>query len=91
MSGGFGYRYLVTVKRVIDSAVKIRVKADGSGIETNQVKMVMNPFDEIAVEEAIRLKDKRLVQEVIIISIHSASCQETLHSAFAMGGGSGAF
>lgn len=81
-------KVLVTLKRVIDLAIKIRVKADGSGIKTDQVKMAMNPFDEIAVEEAIRLKDKGLAQEVIVvivISIDSASCQETLRSALAMG------
>ncbi len=78
-------KVLVTLKRVIDWAVKIRVKADASGIKTDQVKMAMNPFDEIAVEEAVRLKDKGLAQEVIVISIDSASCQETLRSALAMG------
>lgn len=78
-------KVLVTLKRVIDLAVKIRVKADASGIKTDQVKMAMNPFDEITVEEAVRLKDKGLAQEVIVISIDSASCQETLRSALAMG------
>lgn len=79
-------KVLVTLKRVIDLAVKIRVKADASGIKTDQVKMAMNPFDEITVEEAVlRLKDKGLAQEVIVISINSASCQETLRSALAMG------
>ncbi|MFW0078996.1 MAG: electron transfer flavoprotein subunit beta/FixA family protein [Coxiella endosymbiont of Haemaphysalis qinghaiensis] len=78
-------KVLVAVKRIIDSAVKIRVKADGSGIETDQVRMIMNPFDEIAVEEAVRLKDKGLAEEVIVVSISSASSQEILRSALAMG------
>ena len=78
-------KVLVAVKQVIDSTVKIRVKPDGSGIETDQVRMAMNPFDEIAVEEAVRLKDKGVAQEVIVVSVDSASCQETLRSALAMG------
>ncbi|MFW0094431.1 MAG: electron transfer flavoprotein subunit beta/FixA family protein [Coxiella endosymbiont of Haemaphysalis qinghaiensis] len=78
-------KVLVAVKRIIDSAVKIRVKPDGSGIETDQVRMIMNPFDEIAVEEAVRLKDKGLAEEVIVVSISSESSQEILRSALAMG------
>src|ERR1700734_4124873 len=76
---------LVAVKRVVDYNVKIRVKADGSGVETSDVKMSMNPFDEIAVEEAVRLKEKNLVSEVIAVSIGPLACQETLRTAFAMG------
>jgi len=82
-------KILVTVKRVIDAYVKIRVKDDGSGVETANVKMSMNPFDEIAVEEAVRLKEQGLVEEIVIVSIGSQSCQETIRSALALGGDRG--
>ena len=76
---------LVAIKRVIDYNVKIRVKADGSGVETENVKMSMNPFDEIAVEEAMRLKEAGTVDEVIAVSIGTASSQDTIRTALAMG------
>ena len=78
-------KVLVTVKRVVDFNVKIRVKTDGSGVETAGVKMSMNPFDEIAVEEAIRLKEAGKAEEVIAVSLGEAKCQETLRTALAMG------
>jgi electron transfer flavoprotein beta subunit len=78
-------KILVAVKRVVDYAVKIRVKADGSGIELANVKMSMNPFDEIAVEEAVRLKEKGTATEIIVVSIGSAKAQETLRTALAIG------
>ncbi len=78
-------KILVAVKRVVDFTVQIRVKPDQSGIETANVKMSMNPFDEIAVEEAIRLKEQGFAQEVIVISIGSTASQETLRTALAMG------
>ena len=80
---------LICVKRVIDYNVKIRVKTDKSGVETNNVKMSMNPFDEIAVEEAVRLKEKGIVSEIVILSIGNESCQETIRTALAMGGDRG--
>ncbi len=76
---------LVAVKRVIDYNVKIRVKADHSGVETANVKMSMNPFDEIAVEEALRLREAGTVSEVIAVSLGAAQCQETIRTALAMG------
>src|SRR5208282_6670531 len=76
---------LVAVKRVIDYNVKIRVKADKTGVETANVKMSMNPFDEIAVEEAIRLKEKGAVTEIIAVSMGPQQCQETIRTALAMG------
>ena len=76
-------KIVVAVKRVVDYNVKIRVKADGSGVELANVKMSMNPFDEIGVEEAIRLKEKGLATEVIVVSIGPAQAQETLRSALA--------
>lgn len=76
---------LVAVKRVIDYNVKARVKADGSGVELANVKMSMNPFDEIAVEEAIRLKEKGIVSEIVAVSLGVTQCQETLRTALAMG------
>ena len=76
---------LVPVKRVIDYNVKVRVKADGSGVDLANVKMSMNPFDEIAVEEAIRLKEAGKVDEVIVVSIGVEKCQETLRTGLAMG------
>lgn len=78
-------RILVPVKRVVDFNVKIRVKADGSGIETANVKMSMNPFDEIAVEEAIRLKEKGIATEVVAVTIGEKKCEETLRTALAVG------
>ncbi|WP_225009940.1 electron transfer flavoprotein subunit beta/FixA family protein [Novosphingobium percolationis] len=76
---------LVTVKRVIDYNVKPRVKADGTGVDLANVKMSMNPFDEIAVEEAIRLKEKGVVTEIVAVSVGPAKAQETLRTALAMG------
>ncbi len=76
---------LVAVKRVVDYNVKIRVKADGSGVETANVKFSMNPFDEIAVEEAVRLKEAGKVTEVVAVSMGPAGCQETLRTAMAIG------
>ncbi|MEO5862806.1 MAG: electron transfer flavoprotein subunit beta/FixA family protein [Burkholderiales bacterium] len=76
---------LVAVKRVIDYNVKARVKADGSGVDLANVKMSMNPFDEIAVEEAIRLKEKGLLSEIVAVSLGVMQCQETLRTALAMG------
>lgn len=78
-------KVLVGVKRVVDYNVKIRVKADGSAVDTANVKMSMNPFDEIAVEEAIRLKEKGLATEVVVVSMGSKACQETLRQALALG------
>lgn len=78
-------KILVGVKRVIDFNVKIRVKADGSGVETANVKMSMNPFDEIAVEEALRLKEAGKASEVIAVSVGPAKAQETIRTALAMG------
>lgn len=78
-------KVLVPVKRVIDYNVKARVKADGSGVELANVKMSMNPFDEIAVEEAIRLKEKGVVSEILVVSIGVKAAQETLRTALAMG------
>ncbi|XHO95159.1 electron transfer flavoprotein subunit beta/FixA family protein [Azospirillum sp. A26] len=78
-------RVLVPVKRVVDYNVKVRVKADGSGVETANVKMSMNPFDEIAVEEAVRLKEAGKATEVVAVSIGPAGAQETLRTALAMG------
>ncbi|MDG2312479.1 MAG: electron transfer flavoprotein subunit beta/FixA family protein [Alphaproteobacteria bacterium] len=78
-------KVLVPVKRVIDYNVKIRVKADKTGVETSNVKMSMNPFDEISVEEAIRMKESGAVEEIIIVSIGVQQCQETIRTALAMG------
>lgn len=78
-------KVLVPIKRVIDAYTKIRVKPDQTGVETSHVKMSMNPFDEIAVEEAIRMKEKNNAAEVIAISVGSSSCQETLRHALALG------
>src|SRR6266568_7055723 len=78
-------KVLVAVKRVVDYNVKIRVKADGTGVETANVKMSMNPFDEIGVEEAVRLKEAGKATEVIAVSLGIAQCQETLRTALAMG------
>jgi len=78
-------KVLVPVKRVIDYNVKVRVKADGSGVDLANVKMSMNPFDEIAVEEAIRLKERGVAEEVVAVSIGVKQAQETLRTALAMG------
>lgn len=78
-------KLLVAVKRVIDYNVKIRVKTDNSGVETANVKMSMNPFDEIAVEEALRLREAGKAEEVVAVSIGPAACQDTLRAALAMG------
>ena len=78
-------KVLVPVKRVVDYNVKVRVKSDGSGVETAGVKMSMNPFDEIAVEEALRLKERGLASEIVAVSLGVAACSETLRTALAMG------
>jgi electron transfer flavoprotein beta subunit len=78
-------KVLVTVKRVVDYNVKVRVRTDGSGVETAGVKMSMNPFDEIGTEEAIRLREAGTAEEVIAVSLGEAKCQETLRTALAMG------
>jgi len=78
-------KVLVPVKRVVDYNVKVRVKADGTGVDIANVKMSMNPFDEIAVEEAVRLKEKGVVTEVIAVSCGVVQCQETLRTAMAIG------
>jgi len=78
-------KVLVAVKRVVDYNVKVRVKSDGSGVDIANVKMSMNPFDEIAVEEAVRLKEKGVVTEVIAVSCGVTQCQETLRTAMAIG------
>jgi electron transfer flavoprotein beta subunit len=84
-SGDVPMKVLVPVKRVIDYNVKVRVKADGSGVDLANVKMSMNPFDEIAVEEAIRLKEAGKAEEIIAVSIGVRQAQETLRTALAMG------
>ncbi|MDA9649172.1 electron transfer flavoprotein subunit beta/FixA family protein [Alphaproteobacteria bacterium] len=84
-------KILVPVKRVVDYNVKVRVKSDNSGVELENVKMSMNPFDEIAVEEALRLKEKGFATEVIAISIGVSQVQETIRNALAMGADSGIF
>ncbi|QQS55815.1 MAG: electron transfer flavoprotein subunit beta/FixA family protein [Candidatus Competibacteraceae bacterium] len=78
-------KILVAVKRVVDYNVKVRAKADGTGVETANVKMSMNPFDEIAVEEAIRLQEAGKAQEIVAISLGVAACQDTIRTALAMG------
>jgi electron transfer flavoprotein beta subunit len=78
-------KVLVPVKRVVDYNVKVRVKADGSGVETANVKMSMNPFDEIAVEEAVRLKEAGVVKEILVVSCGTSASQETLRTALALG------
>lgn len=78
-------KVLVAIKRVVDYNVKVRVKSDGSGVELNNVKMSINPFDEIAVEEAVRLKEKSVATEVVVCTIGSKACQETLRFALALG------
>jgi electron transfer flavoprotein beta subunit len=78
-------KIIVPVKRVVDANIKIRVKADGSGVELANVKMAMNPFDEIAVEEALRLKEAGKATEIIVVSVGSASATDTIRTALAMG------
>ncbi|MFO0227314.1 MAG: electron transfer flavoprotein subunit beta/FixA family protein, partial [Gammaproteobacteria bacterium] len=78
-------RILVPIKRVVDYNVRIRVKPDGSGVITDGVKMSINPFDEIALEEALRIKEKGLADEVLAVSIGPADCQQQLRTALAMG------
>jgi len=78
-------KVLVPVKRVVDYNVKVRVRADGTGVETAGVKMSMNPFDEIAVEEAVRLKEKGIATEIVAVSLGIAACAETIRTALAMG------
>ena len=78
-------KVLVAVKRVVDYNVKVRVKSDGSGVDLANVKMSMNPFDEIAIEEAVRLREKGVATEVIAVSCGVAQCQETLRTAMAIG------
>jgi len=78
-------KVLVATKRAVDYNVKVRVKSDGTGVETANVKMSMNPFDEIAVEEAVRLKEKGVASEVVAVSCGPTACQETLRTAMAIG------
>jgi electron transfer flavoprotein beta subunit len=78
-------KVLVAVKRVVDYNVKVRVKSDGSGVDIANVKMSMNPFDEIAIEEAVRLKEKGIATEIIAVSCGPTQCQETLRTAMAIG------
>ena len=78
-------KILVAVKRVVDYNVKVRVKSDNSGVDIANVKMSMNPFDEIAVEEAVRLKEAGIVTEIIVVSVGPTQCQETLRTALAIG------
>ena len=78
-------KILVAVKRVVDYNVKVRVKSDGTGVETAGVKMSMNPFDEIAIEEAVRLKEKGIATEIVAVSMGVPQCSETLRTALAMG------
>ena len=78
-------RALVCVKRCIDYSIKIRVKSDLSGVEKENVKHSMNPFDEIGVEECVRLKEKQVLKEILAVSIGPAQCQETLRTALALG------
>jgi len=80
-----GMKLLVPTKRVVDSNVKVRVRPDGSGVDTSNVKMSMNPFDEIAVEEAVRLKEKGVATEIVAVSCGITACQETLRTALAIG------
>ena len=78
-------KILVAVKRVVDYNVKVRVKSDNSGVDIANVKMSMNPFDEIAIEEAVRLKEAGIVSEIVVVSAGSIQCQETLRTALAIG------
>jgi len=83
--GTSALKVIVPVKRVVDYNVKVRVRADGTGVDTANVKMSMNPFDEIAVEEAVRLKEKGAATEIVAVSCGIAACQETLRTALALG------
>jgi len=85
MAAAVPMKVLVSVKRVVDFNVKVRVKADGSGVDTANVKMSMNPFDEIAVEEAVRLKEKSIATEIVAVSCGITGSQETLRTALALG------
>src|SRR5947208_13786616 len=78
-------KLLIAIKRVVDFNGTVRVKADGSGVDTTNVKMSMNPFDEIAIEEAVRLKEKGIATEIVAVSCGLAACQETLRTALAIG------
>jgi len=78
-------KILVAVKRVVDSSVKINIKADGSGVDLDNVKMAINPFDEVAVEEAVRIKEADKASEVVVVSLGNAKCQEQLRAAMALG------
>src|SRR5258708_22694903 len=78
-------KVLVAIKRVVDPNIKVRVKADGTGVETANVKMAMNPFCEIAVEQAVRMKEAGAVTEILVVSIRAPQCQATLRTAVAMG------
>jgi len=78
-------KIIVPIKRVVDYNVKVRVRPDGTGVDTANVKMSMNPFDEIAVEEAVRLKEKGTATEIVVVSCGVAACQETLRTALALG------
>ncbi|HCZ13348.1 MAG TPA: electron transfer flavoprotein subunit beta, partial [Candidatus Accumulibacter sp.] len=78
-------KILVPVKRVVDYNVKVRIKSDGSDVDLANVKMSMNPFDEIAVEEAVRLREAGIATEVVVVSAGVANCQETLRTAMAIG------
>jgi len=82
-------KILVAVKRVLDYSTNIRLKADQSGVETQNVKMTINPFDEIAIEEAVRLKEKGIAKEIVVVSIGPTHCQETIRTGLAMGADSG--
>ena len=83
--GGYSMKIIVAVKRVIDYNVKVRVKSDETGVETANVKMSMNPFDEIAVEEGVRLREAGIADELVAVSIGPQQCQETIRTALAMG------
>src|ERR1700753_3627388 len=85
LAGAVSMEVLVPVKRVVDYNVKVRVKSDGSGVDIANVKMSMNPFDEIAVEEAVRLREAGVATEVVVVSAGVAQCQETLRTALAIG------
>lgn len=78
-------KILVSVKRVVDPYIKIRIRPDNAAVETHNVKMTMNPFDEIAVEEALRLREKNEAEEVVVVSVGDMTCQETLRHALALG------
>src|SRR6201981_3933087 len=85
-TAGVMKRILVGIKRVVDANVRIRVKPDGSGVVTDGVKMAINPFDEIALEEALRIKERGAAEEVVVTTVGPADCQQQLRSALALGG-----